>query len=305
MTNELQLILTRGLPASGKSTWAEKELIKNPDFIRVERDLLRDQLFGHRDYAKLTAENENTVTAIQRAMAVAAWKIGKSVIVSDTNLRAKFVREWAKLAAKYNVNFSLRVFEENLDELLIRNSMREHFIDEKVIHSMWNKFTKDGKIADIDVTKELGNSWNIEPYTNPENLSSAIVVDIDGTLATMKNRSPYEWHRVGEDEPVKAVIDAVKAARAFGDSIIIMSGRDGSCRSITENWLKEHVGFYDAFYMRTEGDMRKDDLVKYELFNTYIRDKFHVKYILDDRDQVIAMWRDLGLAAFQVNYGDF
>lgn len=297
------LFLTQGLPGSGKSTWAQSA-IKFQDAVRVERDLLRDQLFGTR--LNLTSDQENLVTSMQFVMADAAFKAGKSVIVSDMNLRAQYVRQWAKFAAERGITFTIVKFDDiSLDELIQRDTDREHTVGSDVIRVLWSKFTKNGKIADVDVSKEMSNSLVIEPYDNPIGLPPAIIVDIDGTLAKMNGRSPYEWMRVGEDEPVKAVIDAVRSA-AYNSAIIVMSGRDASCREITQKWLKQHLGvpYFDLF-MRAEGDNRKDDLVKYELFNEHIRDKYHVKYILDDRDQVIAMWRKLGLAAFQVDYGAF
>ncbi len=120
-------------------------------------------------------------------------------------------------------------------------------------------------------------------------------------------RSPYDWMRVGEDEPVKAVIAAVKAAHAAGKRIVVMSGRDNSCRYITLGWLRKNLGPDMRFqlFMRSEGDNRKDDLVKYELFNDNVRGKYHIEYVLDDRRQVVVMWRALGLSCFQVADGNF
>lgn len=313
-----KMIITRGLPGSGKSTWAEKEINQNSNYIRVERDLLRDQLFGNRFYKKpdhwtMTDEEfkqylsmrENLVTQVQTAMVVSALDSGKSVIISDTNLKAQHVRAWAKLAASKGADFEQKIFDNlSLETLYARDEMRENSVGEKVIGDMWSKWTKNGKISEVAVSKEMSASFRIEPYVEDPDLPWAVIADIDGTLAKMTNRSPYEWARVGEDEPVAAVVAAVDAACLAGDAIIVMSGRDGSCREITEDWLDVAVD-WDELHMRTEGDNRKDDIVKYELFNKHIRGKYNVRYVLDDRDQVVAMWRKLGLACFQVNYGNF
>jgi predicted kinase len=319
-----QLILTRGLPASGKSTWAQDSLTAAPEnVIRVERDLLRDQLYGaagrvyalpsdwnmtEAEFKKFVTDRENTVTSVQNAMVDAAVKAGKSVIVSDMNLRAAYVRQWAKKAAEMGVGFTTVKFDDvTLDELISRDNSRQNAVGESVIRMMWQRFTRSGKIADVDVTKELGNTLTIEPYVKPEGKPRAILVDIDGTLAKMSGRSPYEWHRVGEDTPVEAVISAVSDAYQAGKHIVVMSGRDGSCRNITHEWLITHLRKVSDFelFMRAEGDQRKDDLVKYELFNEHVRNNYKVDYVLDDRDQVVAMWRKLGLACFQVEYGAF
>jgi hypothetical protein len=52
-------------------------------------------------------------------------------------------------------------------------------------------------------------------------------------------------------------------------------------------------------------DMRKDSVVKQELFERFVRDKYNISFILDDRQQVVDMWRGLGLTVFQVAEGDF
>jgi hypothetical protein len=185
-----------------------------------------------------------------------------------------------------------------------RDADRQHSVGEKVIGDMWSRYTKNGKISEVDVSKEMNASFVIEPYVEDPNLPWVVIADIDGTLAKMADRSPYQWDRVGEDEPVAAVVAAVDAAYLAGDAIIVMSGRDGSCRQITEDWLDVAID-WDELHMRAEGDNRKDDIVKYELFNKHIRGKYNVRYVLDDRRQVVVMWRKLGLACFQVADGDF
>ena len=64
-----------------------------------------------------------------------------------------------------------------------------------------------------------------------------IIVDIDGTLAIMKDRGAYEWGKVGNDELNQPVAQAVSALRNMGNTVILLSGRDGSCRKETEQSL--------------------------------------------------------------------
>jgi uncharacterized HAD superfamily protein len=133
----------------------------------------------------------------------------------------------------------------------------------------------------------------------------AIIVDIDGTLAKMNGRGPFEWHRVGEDkvnEPVKTVVNAM--SKLF--KVIIFSGRDGVCRTETINWLYANSIKYDKIFMREAGNYEKDSIIKRRLFDTFVKDEYDVQFVLDDRNQVVDMWRkDLGLTCFQVDYGDF
>jgi hypothetical protein len=57
--------------------------------------------------------------------------------------------------------------------------------------------------------------------------------------------------------------------------------------------------------MREYGDQRKDSIVKAEIFDQEIRGRYHVVAVFDDRDQVVRMWRSLGLTVFQVAEGNF
>jgi hypothetical protein len=58
--------------------------------------------------------------------------------------------------------------------------------------------------------------------------------------------------------------------------------------------------------MRITSDNRKDSIIKKEIFAEHIQDKYYIEFVLDDRNQVVDMWRnELKLPCFQVYYGDF
>ncbi|HEX6873524.1 MAG TPA: hypothetical protein VF163_20695 [Micromonosporaceae bacterium] len=134
----------------------------------------------------------------------------------------------------------------------------------------------------------------------------AILVDIDGTVALRGNRSPYDESKVSGDRPNAPVIAAVRAMHAAGHLVVFCSGRTERCRDDTQKWLADHVAVpYEALLMRTVGDARKDAIVKRELFERHIRNHYRVVAVFDDRNQVVAMWRRLGLVVFQVADGDF
>lgn len=124
-------------------------------------------------------------------------------------------------------------------------------------------------------------------------------------------RSPFDWKSVGKDDVDEVVAEIVRVLGASNFAmdlghykVIVMSGRDAVCRPETEAWL-DGIIEYDELFMRPEGDMRKDSIVKAELFDKYVRDNFDVRFVLDDRDAVVEMWRQMGLTCLQVNYGDF
>lgn len=151
------------------------------------------------------------------------------------------------------------------------------------------------------------------PYTVPEEAYySTVLVDIDGTLALRNGRGPFDWAKVGSDIPNRNVVTLVEDLASVGHHIIFLSGREdtGDCRKDTIDWLKTHLDFLDKddmpeLYMRPYRDGRPDDEVKYELFDTHIRDFNDVSFVLDDRDRVVKMWREIGLTCLQVAEGNF
>jgi uncharacterized HAD superfamily protein len=130
--------------------------------------------------------------------------------------------------------------------------------------------------------------------------------DIDGTLALMVDRGPYDFARCGEDALNESVRRALVSFRlANDDRIVLLSGRGEEYRAQTEAWLDRHQVPYDGLWMRAVGDVRRDDIVKAELFNEHVRHQYAVRVSLDDRDRVVALWRRMGIPTWQVNYGAF
>jgi uncharacterized HAD superfamily protein len=133
----------------------------------------------------------------------------------------------------------------------------------------------------------------------------AIIVDIDGTLADKGERHPFDYDQVDKDTPRKAIVTLVQYLYNYFD-VLILSGREDSCEKKTKAWLKKHDIPNNALYMRKTGDHRTDCIIKKEIFDEHIKDKYEILFVLDDRDQVVKMWREeLGLDCLQVNYGDF
>ncbi|GIF10635.1 AAA family ATPase [Actinoplanes teichomyceticus] len=296
-----RLLITRGLPASGKTTFARK---LQPGVVRVNRDDLRRMLHGQRLFTQWA---EAQVTHAQRAAVEALLRARANVIVDDTNLRAKAVREWAELAARFGASFEVHDFTDvPLAECLRRDADRpeDDRVGEDAIRRMHERYLA-GRNLPLPVPFVDPGGPGVVYRADPA-LPEAVLVDIDGTVALMRGRSPYDWSRVGEDAPNPAVIAAVRAMHAAGHAVVFCSGRDEVCRPETEAWLELFVEVpYEALFMRPAGDSRKDATVKREIFDREIRDRWRVVGVFDDRQQVVRMWRALGLTVFQVAEGDF
>jgi hypothetical protein len=149
------------------------------------------------------------------------------------------------------------------------------------------------------------------PYEPPvwDNLlPSAVIVDIDGTVAKMNGRSPYDYSLVHTDVPHTPIVRLVQELAASGSRIIFCSGREDSCRDETAAWLLDNLGGWvenAPLLMRPEKDSRDDSIIKRELYEEHIAGNYNIRFVLDDRDRVVDAWRAMGLTCLQVAPGDF
>jgi hypothetical protein len=239
-------------------------------------------------------KNERQVVKARDALVEMFLLQGVSVIVADTNLNPYHEERLERLAESRGARFFVKDFTDvALNTCVRRDLKREKSVGEKVIKDMYEKYLAP-KPAD-------------PPALLPDR-PHAVLVDLDGTLAKMADRSPFDWDRVDEDTAHQDVIDLVNTLRDAGAEIIFVSGRDARAYKRTRAWLVQHVGEWTSLsplLMRAEYDMRKDSIVKEEIYRQEILGRYNVWMVLDDRDQVVEMWRLLGLRTLQVAPGAF
>lgn len=144
-----------------------------------------------------------------------------------------------------------------------------------------------------------------------------VVVDIDGTIAKVGDRLKYlqqekkDWdafyEHCDEDEPIDEMCQLVADLFVLGRDIVFCTGRRESVREKTRNWLTQNVisTYDDELLMRKDGDWRHDTEVKPELLHKAGIMPDDVYFILEDRDSMVAKWRELGYRCLQVNDGNF
>lgn len=282
----LTVILTRGCPGSGKSTWCKSLIDKNPNkYKRINKDDLRAML----DNSNYTKTSEKFILQVRDQIILLALKDGKHILIDDTNLNPiheSHIRQLVKGLAEVEI----KDFTDVPIETCIKQDLKRfNSVGEKVIRDMYNKYLKP-KAEVIPVI---------------EGFPHAIIVDLDGTVSLFEGlRSPYDASTCENDilnQPIAEIIYKFMHDK----SIIFMSGREDKYREQTIKFLSKHnLPFYNLF-MRPSGDMRKDSIVKRELFDTHVRGKFNVDFVLDDRSSVVSTWRSMGLTCLQVAEGDF
>lgn len=273
----VSITITKGLPASGKSTWAKEQVAKNGNIRRVNKDMIRGMLGG-----KHNKKIERIVEVARDAAILAALKEGFDVIVDDTNLAPRHeahLRDITRGKVQYFfVNDSF--LSVTVEECIRRDRERTTSVGKDVIERMHRDYHKQF------IPKNKGSRL-------------AIMCDLDGTLALFTG-NPYD-RDFTEDTLNPAVAGAVIAMREAGYNILLLSGRDEKFRDQTETWLENNGIPYDGLYMRALSDKRKDNIVKRELYEAYVAPHYNVLFVLDDRPQVCRMWRaELGLTVFQV-----
>lgn len=279
-----EIIVTKGLPGSGKSTFSKDYCEKNPNYIRVSRDDIR-----HMRGKYWLPKQEKLITKMEHLLIRCALEDGKSVVVDATNLKEERVNEIRNIAKDFSAKVTIKDFTHvTPEECIKRDSMRKNPVGAKMIWHFYDEYLRPKYEVVRDTT-----------------LPHAIIVDLDGTLCIHNGRSPYDEHLCDTDL-VNEVVRQILWTHLFLAKIIFVSGRHDSVKDKTILWLQKNFGADFELHMRKADDNRNDSIVKREIFMEHINGKYFIDFVLDDRDRVVSMWRkDLGLTCFQVNYGDF
>lgn len=296
-----KLLMLQGLPGSGKSHWAlEQKQLDPANVLIVSKDDIRLELSA--TGWQWSHENEKHVLALRDSRIIDAFGTGfTTVISSDTNFGRKHKVRLNELAVKAGAQFEVKRFDTSVAVCIERDATRQGSarVGEEVIRKMAAQYG----LLPSPLEPSTAFLHLVTPNTS---LMPAVICDLDGTLALNKgHRSFYDASTCDQDGINRPVLEVIRALYVRFVQVIYLSGREDKYRQPTEVFLDKYQCPPGPLHMRTTSDMRKDWIVKSELFDANVRSKYNVLFCLDDRDQVVKMWRDLGLACFQVNYGNF
>lgn len=298
------LTLLRGYPGAGKSTMTKKLLVQRPGLVVLNRDDARASLFG-RD-GVLPPDQERIISDMHMTVARNVLQRGGDVLIDGTNLAMKFAKDWADLAVVTNSAFSWIDIDTDVDECVRRDAGRraegKRFVGEDIIRNFAKRYPQPwGPIIARTYSEP---KW--EKYEVVSGLPWVTICDLDGTIAIINGRGPYDTN-YENDLPHQHVIDMIFTLWHGGEDLVFFSGRKEAGREGTQAWIQENAYLGPSqykLYMRADDDNRKDDLVKFDLFNQHIRGKFNVTAVFDDRLQVCRMWHAMGLPLFRVGDPD-
>lgn len=306
----MKAIFTVGVSASGKSTWA-REHCKATGAVEINRDDGRTAILMDEGaitdpaylWTKWNFKREKEVNDYVDGLIKFCVEYNFDIVFSDTNLNRGRLKSQIARMKSLGYDCEIKYFPvDDIDVVIKRDKNRVPSVGESVIRKQWLQWLDLGEAV-----------TGIKKYVPDTSKPRCVVVDIDGTVAKMVDRGPFDWSKVGNDLPRMHVLDAVSGLELIGGcAVIFLSGRDSVCRKETEDWIKTH---FDPFFfveggqlfMRAAGDCRKDRVIKDELFWKHVAPRYNVVAAFDDRRQMVEYWTDIGVPLFNVGncYDDF
>ena len=302
-----KIILTRGIPGSGKSTWARAWVAESPETrIRINYDDLRNMMGPY----WVPSREPMLDHIIWPAINAAAYNdLSYDIVIDNMNLNPKVWKkfeDWietfnkSSFVTEHNVQYVLEFkdFFIPVEECIKRDAMRPHPIGEKTIKDIWRKYRHF--IQTTSVEQHVNNLAKIDPEK-----PYCVVVDMDSTLCFNTTKRP--WYGEGSTEQMINDIENYGVCETVWAlmqeyPIIVATGRDESQAEVTKKWLYEHRLEPKEYYFRNKYDYRKGVEIKKEQI-TKIMEKYNILVIFEDCEPIVQMYRDMGLTVLQPNKG--
>lgn len=322
------VIMTIGAPGSGKSSWAEEYVKQFPEYIIIERDILRklackddgydinDLLNFQEFYYNLDKGIRSNIEGRVSLAAQEMIALSDNIILSDTNLTPKHRNGKICMLDNMYFNIKYKIFNPDIRTLVYQNSVRVDVVNENIVYDMYLKLQHQKEYLKLmgDVEFITDHDTDTQNFSNTTD-RQCIICDLDGTIAHISNdsdkpRTHFQMHRVDEDEFDDIVFSMVLGLkRRYDCDLIFLTGRTADCFSKTIEWLDDNLSQFSMsfdtgdyqLYSRNNHDYSKDFKVKRELYNTFIKDKYEVLAVFDDRPVCLDLWNDLGLKAIAVS----
>jgi len=250
---------------------------------------------------------------------------GDDIVVDRMNFNKEQRGRYLRLAKDFGYRTKIVVLHQPYDvcfERIMNRKNHETIKDEKAARgALHTFFTRYERVSD-DEADEIERVW---PKGDKR---YAIICDLDGTLCNIEHRlvyvknSPKDWkaffQNLDKDTPNQWCVDLLKGlSKQY--AIVYCSGRPRDHKEQTVEWLKKYgldklnwaglIGHNDRYdfylYMRAGGDFRRDDIVKEIILDFEILTRFTPYLMIDDRQQVVDMWRKRGYTCLQCAPGDF
>jgi len=294
-----------GIPGSGKSTYCQKLMTKEPGkWKRINNDSLRAAF----DFSVYSQENEKIIRETRNYLLRDFLLKGYNVLIDNLNINKTHFKEVCKTVSSLNID--AKVYEKHfwveLEEAISRDAKREG--SAKVGATVIKKWYKElnGSLSSRSFLfakpKEMIFSKRIVPIVQDTKLPRAVMVDLDGTLADISDRhNIYDASDCLKTDKLNVpVANLVSLFYHNNTEVIFCSGREDKFEASTRAFIDHHLpGIKYQLFMRKTKDMRPDDAIKEEIFMEHIHNKYYVVAVIDDRLSVCRLWNKLNLPLFR------
>ena len=140
---------------------------------------------------------------------------------------------------------------------------------------------------------------------------SFVLIDIDHTLSDAAWRDPMiggeggwdAYHAASiSDEAATDIVALADAMKAQGHEVIGLTARPEKWRKLTMEWMLNNRVFLDEILMRPDEAFHPAPELKMTLARERFGEKLeNVLFVLDDRDDVAAVFRGAGITVLQVH----
>jgi predicted kinase len=320
----LKIILTRGLPASGKSTWAKKWVAEAENYrVRINFDDIRNMMGPYNHDFWSHKGKKKILMDMFRSFVNNAMLYSFDIVIDNMNLSDSAVNQVKELVSTFNRNcgdthYDIE-FKDFLDipveECIERDSLRSNPIGEKAIKQIYR--THKDKIIRINTEKKYNRLKQYED-TIDSNKPNCIIVDMDGTVCFNLSGRPYygknSYKGMAEDKlyvGVQRLILNFWKSSGNNDKIFFVSGRDGDANTyqstkdyVINNILKDNIDSIDIdrrvdFLLRPTGNYESTSFLKKSLVQNYIIDNYNILYVIDDDKRCVNTYREMGLTVLQ------
>jgi len=335
MTLEMRLLI--GLPGAGKTQYATDLMAAEPEsWGRINWDDLRAA--RRRSSERFSRQQENEMQAESFRIARGFAAAGLNIIIDNTNLTPSTRNRWKGLAKEMAMKYTEVDLGASLEDCILQDSRRLEPVGRAVIERMAlfagkidfgaAEAHKDLVLVDMDGTLADSNhraailnvespcpgskDWGkpcVDGYHSYRNCRDTFTIrdlcaECKGSGKKITKNWDAYYQNIEKDKLVGPINVLVWALYAAGYKILIVSGRPtDKAGKETVAWLEKYSIPYEHIFMRGGGDHRPDYIVKKEILDRLPAHR--ILFTIDDRDQVVQMWRKNGLACLQVAEGNF
>lgn len=294
------LTILCGPPGSGKSTLAT-------DLIENDGDHGAATVYVNQDSQGKGGHLEIFMKAIQERDHIIVDRMGFS-----RDQRNRYLDIAKKNGYRTRILVLHQPYQVCLERIRNRFGKHETIHDEKGARAALGTFF--GKYE-----RPLPGEADEIKFIYPEGPKEKVIVcDLDGTLCDVEHRRHHvrppegqkkDWPAFFRDIPKDPINtwckDIIDNFAKSGIRTVFCSGRGSNEEKVTKEWLSKH-GLGDLpLYMRDRYDSRQDSIVKEIILDFELLTRYEPYFMIDDRQQVVDMWRKRGYTCLQCAPGDF